>query len=104
MGTRIEWTYPSETQEYKATLADNAESPHFVLLESLDVGRGSFRGAGHAWIVKDIANGIVCLQSYATIVSVACGPTVRHLGKWSRTTSGHQSRFAAYMQEHAGRY
>lgn len=47
-----------------------------------------------AWVVRDTANGLVCLQSYSTIVSFKLGGETVHLGKWTPTTSHHQSRFA----------
>ena len=47
-----------------------------------------------AWVVRDTANGLVCLQSYSTIVSFKLGGETVHLGKWSVTTSKHQSAFA----------
>lgn len=50
-------------------------------------------GSKQAWIVKDVANGFVALQSYNTIVSVKINNEVVDLGKWSPTTSRHQSLF-----------
>lgn len=88
------WCYPYETGEYRKIFeAGMMKEPHFELVEELDVGRGSFNGAGQAWVVRDTANGLTCLQSYRTIVSVMLGGHVRHLGKWTRTTSRHQCRF-----------
>ena len=52
-------------------------------------------GSKQAWIIEDY-NGNKWLQSYNTIVSVKWGDTheVEHFGKWSVTTSRHQSTFA----------
>ena len=91
---RHTWTYPYEHTDYARIFNEEMfKYPHFELVEELDVGRGSFCGAGHAWVVRDTANGLTCLQSYGTIVSVVLGGKVRHLGKWSKTTSIHQGRF-----------
>lgn len=97
MGSRHKWFEPYHYDIYLSEL-ENPESPRWELVEELDVGKGSFNGAGNAWIVRDTANGLICLQSYATIVSVYVGGgEVRHLGKWSRTTSRHQACFAGRM-------
>lgn len=50
-------------------------------------------GSKQAWVVKDVANGYTTLQSYNTIVSVKINNEVVDLGKWSRTTSKHQTLF-----------
>ena len=89
------WTYPYYTEDYRNMLAEGAAAPRFELVAEMDVGRGSFCGSGHAWIVKDVANGVVCLQSYSTIVSVVREGKAVKLGYWTRTTSGHQNKFAA---------
>lgn len=92
------WTEPYHYDIYLSSLED-PQSPRWEVLEELNVGRGSFSGAGHAWIVRDTVNGVICLQSYATIVSIYLGGgEVRSLGKWSPTTSRHQSAFAARMR------
>ena len=48
-----------------------------------------------AWIIED-TDGNKWLQSYYTIVSVKWNDTkeVEHFGKWSVTTSRHQTEFA----------
>ena len=92
------WVEPYHYDIYLSEL-ENPQAPSWEMLEELDVGRGSFVGAGNAWIVRDTANGVICLQSYATIVSIYLGGgQTRDLGKWSRTTSGHQRCFAARMR------
>lgn len=94
-----QWTAPWHYDRYLAVL-ENPEPPRWAMLEELDVGKDSFSGAGQAWIVKDAANDVTCLQSYATIVSVYLGEgQVRDLGTWSRTTSRHQARFRAHMAD-----
>lgn len=52
-------------------------------------------GSKQAWILTD-ENGNKWLQSYNTVVSVKWADTgaVEHFGKWSMTTSRHQSYFA----------
>lgn len=95
---RHTWTEPYHYDIYLSAL-ENPQSPRWELIEELNVARGSFNGSGHAWIVRDTVNGVICLQSYATIVSIYLGDgEVRSLGNWSRTTSRHQSAFAARMR------
>lgn len=52
--------------------------------------RKSFYGKAH---VIDHENGVVELQSYNTIVSRCVNGVVKHLGRWSQTTSRHQREF-----------
>ena len=52
--------------------------------------RKSFYGKAH---IIDHENGVVELQSYSTIVSRCINGKVRHLGKWSQTTTRHQKEF-----------
>lgn len=52
--------------------------------------RKSFYGKAH---VIDHGNGFYQLQSYDTIVSECRNGKVKHLGKWSMTTSRHQREF-----------
>jgi len=99
MGKKCEWCYPSRTEEYRKQLADNAKCPHWIFLKQLELTPHQI-GANSAYIVKDVANGVVCLQSYATIVAVAFGTKTKNLGYWTNTTSRHQNRFEAYMAEH----
>lgn len=93
------WHRPYEWQAYLNSL-ESPEHPEIELVEELDVGSGSYRGAGHAWVVKDTANNVVCLQSYATIVSVQAGAESVDLGNWSRTTAHHQRRFRVWCYNH----
>lgn len=65
---------------------ESPKTPVWELIEQL--------GSKQAWAVRDTANGIVCLQSYHTIVSYKAGDETVHLGRWSVTTSRHQSEFA----------
>lgn len=62
------------------------KTPEFVKL-------GRLRSMS-AWVVRDTANGVLCLQSYATIVSCVFDGEAIRLGNWSVTTSKHQSFFA----------
>ena len=94
-----QWTNPCEWQTYLNSL-ENPKNPKFELIGELDVGKGSFSGSGNAWVVRDTENGVVCLQSYATIVSVQTGSESVDLGKWSRTTSLHQRRFSSWCYHH----
>ena len=50
--------------------------------------------------VKDVANDLVCLQSYYTIVSVMIGDEAVDLGKWSPTTGRHQCEFRRWCARH----
>jgi len=93
------WTYPGEWQTYLNSL-ENPKYPSFELIQELDVGNTCFAGSGRAWVVRDTENGIVCLQSYATIVSVQSGSESVDLGKWSRTTSHHQRHFSVWCSHH----
>lgn len=52
--------------------------------------RKSFYGKAH---IIDHGNGFYELQSYETIVSNCRNGKVKHLGKWSVTTSRHQREF-----------
>jgi len=52
--------------------------------------RQSFYGKAH---IIDHGNGFYQLQSYDTIVSECRNGKVKHLGKWSMTTSRHQKEF-----------
>ena len=78
-------------------LAEGHPAPHFEVVREVETGRGSFHGAGHAWEVYDSANGVRCLQSYSTIVSIVRGDRTVRLGNWSRTTSYHQNLFDALV-------
>ena len=99
MGKKCEWGYPYRTEEYRKQLANNAKSPEWQFLKQLELTKCHI-GTNDAYIVKDVANGIVCLQSYSTIVAVAYGKKTKNLGNWTPTTSWHQNEFAAYMAEH----
>ena len=53
--------------------------------------------ACQVWVLTD-RDGNKYLQSYNTIVSVKfAGEQVQSLGKWSRTTSKHQTLFWSYV-------
>lgn len=56
----------------------------------------------NAWVVRDTANGTVCLQSYSTIVSMQLpdGGSV-DFGRWSNTTTRHQGDFRDWCREHS---
>jgi hypothetical protein len=99
MGKKCEWGYPYHTEEYRNQLANNAKSPQWEFLKQLELTKCHI-GTNDAYIVKDVANGIVCLQSYSTIVAVAYGKKTKNLAKWTPTTSWHQNEFAAYMAQH----
>ena len=94
---RHKWTEPYHYDIYLSNL-ENPQSPRWEVLEELEMGGSGFSGSGHAWIVKDTVNGMICLQSYATIVSIYVGNgQTQDLGKWSPTTSRQQNRFRARM-------
>ena len=96
---KCEWFCPCHTDEYRKLLAENSQSPHWEFLKQLELSSHRI-GTNDAFIVKDVANGVVCLQSYGTIVAVAYGTKTKNLDKWTATTSWHQNEFAAYMEEH----
>ena len=56
-------------------------------------------GHKNAWVVRDTANGLVCLQSYRTIVAIKNGSDSIDLGKFSVTTTSHQSKFSSWCRE-----
>lgn len=55
-------------------------------------------GSKQAWVITDTLTGNKYLQSYHTIVSIYFKDTdeIKHLGKWSVTTSRHQGCFGRY--------
>lgn len=55
-------------------------------------------GSKQAWVITDTWTGNKYLQSYHTIVSIYFNDTgcIKMLGKWSRTTTRHQSCFYKY--------
>ena len=64
--------------------------PTFTELCARYDSRASFYGKAH---VIDYGDGYYELQSYDTIVSTCKNGKVKHLGKWSMTTSRHQREF-----------
>lgn len=57
-------------------------------------------GSKQAWVITDTLTGNKYLQSYHTIVSIYFKDTdeIKHLGKWSVTTSRHQGCFYRYCK------
>lgn len=82
----MKWHTPSAYREYMNSMRE-PKQPQWQLVDQI--------GYCQAWIVRDTANNRLCLQSYSTIVSYVEPSTkkVVHLGKWSVTTSHHQTRF-----------
>jgi hypothetical protein len=80
-----------EIEKYIATL-ESPKTPVWKLVEPI--------GNKQAWVVRDVANGVVALQSYWTIVSVKMGDGSVDLGKWSPTTGSHQSAFRRWCGNH----
>ena len=80
-----------ETEKYMAML-ESPKAPVWELVEAL--------GNKQAWVVRDVANGVVALQSYWTIVSVKMGCEAVDLGKWSPTTGRHQYEFRRWCGNH----
>lgn len=84
------------------TKAFNAFCEHYNLDTSIPGTHYNFMkeksvrqiGSKQAWIIED-ADGNKWLQSYYTVVSVKWADTkeVEHFGKWSVTTSRHQTAF-----------
>lgn len=77
-----------ETEEYLSRL-ESPKTPVWEEICQID--------SCQAWVVRDTANDVVCLQSYNTIVSMKMGNEIVHLGKWSPTTSHHQSKFHRFV-------
>lgn len=77
-----------ETDEYLSRL-ENPKTPVWEEICQID--------SCQAWVVRDTANDVVCLQSYNTIVSMKMGNEIVHLGKWSVTTSCHQGKFYRFV-------
>lgn len=79
------WSAPYYYEEYLDRLQDPKE-PEFEKVKPLNTN-------GTAYVVRDRANGFICLQSYSTIVSFVVDGQVIDLGSWSVTTSKHQGQF-----------
>lgn len=82
----MKWYKPDFYRDYLAKIGSRNPRINWELVRQI--------GACQAWIVRDTANNRVCLQSYSTIVSYVTdtGTPVR-LGKWTTTTSKHQTLF-----------
>lgn len=57
-------------------------------------------GCKNAWVVRDYVNNIICLQSYRTIVAMKAGDTAVDFGRWSNSTTRHQSDFRSWVSKH----
>lgn len=79
------WSAPYHYEKYLDRLQDPKE-PEFEKVKPLNTN-------GTAYVVRDRANGFICLQSYSTIVSFVVDGQVIDLGHWSVTTSKHQGQF-----------
>lgn len=83
----------SDLDEYKHALND-PKPPVFETVERINNCQ--------AWVVRDIANNMICLQSYYTIVSIKVGNCSKDLGKYSSTTSRHQYEFRRWCSKCEG--
>lgn len=83
--------YP-DTEHYEERLEAGHQAPKFEMIERF--------GSKNAWVVKDTANNIVCLQSYNTIVSMQAGSSSIDFYDYSSSTSRHQSLFRDWCEDH----
>lgn len=84
----MKWYEPTQYSDYLQSIPIAGRvRPQWQLIQQLD--------SCQAWVVMDTANRRICLQSYSTIVSYKdrVSTKIVRLGKWSRTTSCHQTRF-----------
>lgn len=84
----MKWESPTRYSDYLQSIPSAGRiHPQWRLIKQL--------GHCQAWVVMDTANYRICLQSYSTIVSYKDRVTTKivRLGKWTRTTSCHQTRF-----------
>ena len=83
----------NDLSEYKHALND-PKPPVFETVERINNCQ--------AWVVRDVANNMICLQSYYTIVSIKVGNGSKDLGNYSSTTSRHQSYFRDWCSKCEG--
>ena len=83
---------PNDLSDYLKSLQE-PKTPIFEEVERINYTR--------SWVVRDIANHMICLQSYYTIVSVKVGDSSKDLANFSSTTSKHQCDFRQWCKEHA---
>lgn len=90
------WYEPTKMSEYLDKL-ENPSTPEWELVKKLNTNDTAF-------VVRDTANGITCLQSYSTIVSMQAGAEDIRLGRWSVTTSKHQGMFGVWCMNHPAQH
>ena len=57
-------------------------------------------GSKNGWVVRDTVNHVICCQSYSTIVAMKVGDGAVDFGRWSNSTTRHQSCFSDWCSEH----
>ena len=83
---------PNDLSDYLKSLQD-PKTPVFEEVERIRTTR--------AWVVRDTANHMICLQSYYTIVSVKVGDGSKDLANFSSTTSRQQCYFREWCEDNA---
>lgn len=83
----------NDLDEYMQAL-NNPKPPVFETVERISNCQ--------AWVVRDTANNMICLQSYYTIVSIKVGNGSKDLANYSSTTSRHQCYFRRWCSECEG--
>jgi hypothetical protein len=83
---------PNALDDYIKSLQD-PKTPKFEEVERIRNTR--------AWVVRDTANHMICLQSYFTIVAVKLGASSKDLANFSATTAKQQRYFMDWCRENA---
>lgn len=86
---RLPYTEATDYSLYLSNLQD-PKTPVFEVVERI--------ANKNAWVVRDTANGNICLQSYRTIVSMKVGDSTVDFGIFSNTTTRHQGDFRAWCR------
>lgn len=88
---RWSWSAPSDIDDYRENIED-FRTPEWEMVKRCK--------NTNAWVVKDLANGTVCLQSYRTVVSMQVGDETVDFAKYSSTTTRHQGWFRVWVRNH----
>lgn len=92
-----QYTIAHYNEAFEAYKQTHEDATRYDFWELLTNAKAKAIDSCQAWVLTD-ENGNKYLQSYNTIVSVKfAGEDVHHLGKWSITTSKHQSYFYRYV-------
>ena len=83
---------PNDFSDYLKSL----QEPRTPIFEEVERIRNT-----RSWVVRDLANHMICLQSYYTIVSVKVGASSKDLAIFSSTTSRQQWYFREWCEDNA---